>query len=109
MSLVAKNVILTRCDALGLATRVGGVGSDDLKEVGAKSLEELFANSPINRRYSVGGNVAWIATEWNADFQLRLGSVQTFLGQPSTITRSSEPGPFGQAIQRALDPALKFS
>ena len=72
-------------------------------------VEELFANSQICRRYSVGGNVAWIATEWNADFQLRLGSVQTFLGQPSTITRSSEPGPFGQAIQRALDPASKFS
>lgn len=72
------------------------------------AVEELFANSQIHRRYSVGGNVAWIATEWNADFQLKLGSVQTFLGQPSTITRSREPGPFGQAIRRALDPALKF-
>ena len=72
-------------------------------------VEELLANSQIHRRYSVGGNVGWIATQWNIDFQLKLGSVQTFLGQPTTITRATEPGPFGQAIQRALDPALKFS
>ena len=71
-------------------------------------VEELLANSQINRRYSVGGNVAWIAAEWNPDLQAKLGTAQTFFGRPSTITRSSEPGPFGQAIQRALDPALKF-
>lgn len=71
-------------------------------------VEDLLANSQINRRYSVGGNVAWIATEWNADLQAKLGTAQTFLGRPSTVARSSEPGPFGQAIQRALNPALKF-
>ena len=71
-------------------------------------LEEVFANCPINRRYSVGGNIAWIATEWTSDLQAKLGNVQHFFGQPSIRFNSSEPGPFGQAIRRALDPALKF-
>ena len=71
-------------------------------------VENFLTDSQKNRRYSVGGNVAWIATEWTADLQAKLGMAQTFLGQSSTIIRSSEPSPFGQAIQRALDPALKF-
>lgn len=72
------------------------------------AVEKLLANSHIDRRYSVGGNVGWIATEWTSDLQAKLGNVQHFFGQPSIRFNSSEPGPFGQAIRRALDPALKF-
>ena len=71
-------------------------------------VEGHLANSQIERRYSVGGNVAWLATEWTSDLQIKCGAIQTFLGQPREVSQSNESGPFGQAIKRAMDPELKF-
>ena len=71
-------------------------------------VEGHLANSHIERRYSVGGNVAWLATEWTSDLQIKCGTIQTFLGQPLEVSQSIQPGPFGQAIKRAIDPDMKF-
>ena len=73
-------------------------------------VEGHFANSQsqIVRRYSVGGNVAWLATEWTSDLQIKCGAIQTFLGQPREVSQSNESGPFGKAIKRAMDPEMKF-
>ena len=71
-------------------------------------VEWHLANSQIERRYSVGGNVAWLATEWTSDLQTKCGAIQTFLGQAREVAQSNESGPFGQAIKRAIDPEIKF-
>ena len=71
-------------------------------------LDRQLANDNIARRYSVGGNVVWIAMEWTEDWNSKFGEAQIFLGQPNGYSPPHEPGPFGQAIQRALDPMLKF-
>ena len=71
-------------------------------------VEGLLANSQIERRYSVGGNVAWLATEWSSELQTKCGTIQTFLGQPNQEIQSIEKGPFGRAIKRAIDPEMKF-
>jgi len=71
-------------------------------------LERQWKGNSIHRRYSVGGNVAWIATESNAEGLDRFAGAQAYLGQPNKISDHGKPGPFGQAIKRALDPELKF-
>ena len=71
-------------------------------------LERQWNGTSINRRYSVGGNVAWIATEANAEMLDGIDGAQSFLGPPCKNGKIREPGPFAQAIQRALDPDLKF-
>ena len=72
------------------------------------ALERQLAMTQINRRYSVGGNVAWIATDWTNEISSQFGEAQTFLGRPSPLAMPTTPGPFGQAIKRALDPEMKF-
>ncbi len=71
-------------------------------------LERELAGKQLERRYSVGGNVVWIASETNSEGLNRFGGAQTFLGQASKVSDSMASGPFGQAIKRALDPDLKF-
>ncbi len=71
-------------------------------------LEREWAGRQMDRRYSVGGNVAWIAANLNADGLNTLGAAQSFLGPRSKSFNIGKPGPFGQAIKRALDPELKF-
>ena len=73
------------------------------------ALDQQLAHENIDRRYSVGGNVAWIVTEWTSKWLSEFGAAQTFLGQPNEWSKTAEPGPFGQAIRRALDPVMKFA
>lgn len=57
---------------------------------------------PIPRRYSVGGNVAWLATDQPiANFES-----QAFLGNHRPTPRP--PNAFAQRIKQALDPNNKF-
>ena len=74
------------------------------------AMDRQCSHSQIDRRYSVGGNVAWIATAWNEQWSQQLGDAQTFLG-PLPIEDIGSPrelGPFGRAIKYALDPESKF-
>ena len=71
-------------------------------------LDGRLAIENIDRRYSVGGNVAWIAMEWRSELFAEFGAAQTFLGKPNEWSKPIEQGPFGQAIKRALDPEMKF-
>jgi len=71
-------------------------------------LDRDLAGKQWDRRYSVGGNVVWIAIDRNSEWLNAFGAAQMFLGQLSRDLKSFEPGPFGQAIKRALDPELKF-
>jgi glycolate oxidase FAD binding subunit len=74
------------------------------------AIDSFLTTSQIARRYSVGGNVAWIATEWNDDCTHRLGDAQMFLCKIPfrSPTKSKATSRFGQAIKRALDPDSKF-
>ena len=71
-------------------------------------VEGHLANPQIDRRYSVGGNVVWLATDWTSELQIKCGTIQTFLGRPNQEIQSIEKGPFGRAIKRAIDPEMKF-
>ena len=72
------------------------------------ALERQLSAKQINRRYSVGGNVAWIATDWTNEMSSQFGEAQIFLGRHTPLAMPTTPGPFGQAIKRALDPEMKF-
>jgi glycolate oxidase FAD binding subunit len=72
------------------------------------ALERHLAMAQTNRRYSVGGNVAWIAADWTNEWSSQFGEAQTFLGRPNPLVQPTTPGPFGRAIKRALDPEMKF-
>ncbi len=66
------------------------------------ALETQLQGKAILRRYSVGGNVAWLATDQPiANFE-----AQAFLGTPGTTQRP--PNAFAQRIKQALDPMEKF-
>jgi len=71
-------------------------------------LEQILSRDKIVRRYSVGGNVAWIASQWNEPWPSNFGAAQVFLGRPNTTIKPPELGPFGIAIKRALDPEMKL-
>jgi len=81
------------------------------------ALEEQFASSPMRRRYSVGGNVAFLAwpeaageaalREW-----LQQCSHQTLLLDgtgPDLLLGPDPEGPVRRLVQRALDPPSKFA
>ena len=73
-------------------------------------IDEQLTKARIDRRYSVGGNVAWIAGDWTTEWSNRFGQAQAFLCPQTEAnpTLPKEPGPFGKAIKNALDPTLKF-
>jgi glycolate oxidase FAD binding subunit len=81
--------------------------------INSKSIPEFEAQligKNINRRYCVGGNVAWIATDLQSNMSQALGPAQMFFSDSSMMQHPQPytPGPFGQAIKRALDPYNKF-
>lgn len=71
-------------------------------------LDRQLAIANVDRRYSVGGNVVWIAMEWTTDWMSKFGAAQIFLGKTNGYAAPNGQGPFGQAIKRALDPQMKF-
>ena len=86
------------------------------------ALEAKLQALSVPRRYSVGGNVAWIAMPWTTEWISQFGPGAMLLNPPSSSPSISQsrspssssqrttelPGPFGRAIQRALDPQSKF-
>ncbi len=70
--------------------------------------EKALSKAGSPRRYSVGGNVVWIAGTMPDAGTIPLGAAQTFLGKACSNGVPSEPGPFGLAIKRALDPDMKW-
>ena len=80
------------------------------------ALEALFASTPMQRRYSVGGNVAFLAwpeTAGEAALRhlLQKCSLQALLldGAGSNVFAGPDPeGPVRRLVQKALDPASKF-
>jgi glycolate oxidase FAD binding subunit len=73
-------------------------------------MEKQLSQSQVDRRYSVGGNVAWIARALPAQGAHPFSNTQTFLGPlpDDTIGKPRELGPFGRAIKVGLDPESKF-
>lgn len=72
------------------------------------ALEQELAIERVARRYSVGGNVAWIVNHGKGDRLKSFGAAQTFLGYSEANAVPTQRGPFGQALERALDPEKKF-
>lgn len=62
--------------------------------------------SKVNRRYSVGGNVAWLASAWTKPIQEKFGQGQSWFG--GHLDRDKLLGPFGQSIRKCMDPDSKF-
>jgi glycolate oxidase FAD binding subunit len=78
-------------------------------------LEQCLAPFDVRRRYSVAGNVAWIAVESSQKVLLleKLSSgtqfpwrVQSFLGEP--VMKDPLSSVFGRLIRSTLDPLGKF-
>ena len=74
------------------------------------AIEEFCRSSDLRRRYSVAGNVAWIAGPNLRPLMDRWGVQHFFINPPADhpLQRLPAPGPFAMAIQRALDPKKKF-
>ncbi|MEQ1825966.1 MAG: FAD-binding protein [Pirellula sp.] len=80
------------------------------------SLEKQLTDLAIGRRYSVGGNVAWL--DMSQAIEVGQEILQPILskGQPflctahpnATLLQRDTAGPFGGAIKRAIDPHSKF-
>lgn len=79
------------------------------------ALEERLADRDVRRRYSVGGNVAWLAWPGDASFD-GLEAILRDLGLSALVVwgRSGpplinvRPHAFGERVRHALDPAKKF-
>jgi glycolate oxidase FAD binding subunit len=71
-------------------------------------LEQSLATERVPRRYSVGGNVVWIASQPNQALPIHLSEAQTFLGPANSSSESAKLGPFGMALKRAIDPEMKW-
>jgi glycolate oxidase FAD binding subunit len=77
-------------------------------------MDARLTQMQIDRRYCVGGNVAWIATEegteWKHGWKHACGPGQFFYCGSKSVAadKQAEPGPFGKALKRALDPESKF-
>ncbi len=71
-------------------------------------LDHAFNKEQILRRYSVGGNVVWIAIQEDDDWLEKHSTAQIFLGRARKNGEPDDPGPFGLAIKRAIDPQMKW-
>lgn len=74
------------------------------------AIEEFCRSRDLRRRYSVAGNVAWIAGPNLEPVMDRWRVRHFFMNAPADLPpqRLHAPGPFAMAIQRALDPKKKF-
>lgn len=72
-------------------------------------LEAVFRDSSRSRRYTVGGNVAWVTGKPSDDFKLLYIPSQVFLDrlEESQLQGSRDTG-FRRALKLALDPDGKF-
>ncbi len=72
-------------------------------------LEQTLSDSQVLRRYSVAGNVVWIASPQCESGWSKFGTPQVFLGCSKESIGSPRTGPFGLALKRAIDPEMKWS
>jgi glycolate oxidase FAD binding subunit len=70
------------------------------------TLEPSLSRTGLRRRYSVGGNIAWVVENESSQRIELPPSAQVLVGRATKSNR--DPGPFGRAIRRALDPSNKF-